>query len=620
MFSKRETIKVCIRLRPLLAHEDVEYWKVDETTNTISSSPPDDIQIANKNFLDSIYSAQSFHFDKIYNKQSSSQTIYKEMCRDITKNLINGINGSIFTYGQTTSGKTYTMLGSPQSPGILPCVLKDIFDLINNIDGTFKIFCTYVEIYNENIHDLLTDANSLKLIDDPKYGVIVSGATKVLIQNFEEGISLKDKGEENRQYRDTIINEYSSRSHTVFQIFVEYANMDNDSDITTRYSVLNLVDLAGSEKLNESESQSGETGYINKSLFVLANVINKLAEGKKMHIPYRDSKLTRLLSMALGGNSFITIICCCSPSAISFFQTLSTLRFASRAKIVKLKPNINEYYDEKEMIEIYKDELKRLQEENDVIPEEESEERKEEKDYMLMYYNEVLNNKRLKLENEKLKKDFDEAMMKGSGTGNETNFLQPYLEMIVKDVSINEPNNLSFYLNNLNQINKEYLDQLKTLQQFYINKVNEFKSTVNNNTITGNSSFLTTSIVQKDKPFSPNDINDQIFKSITLFFNPQNTIQSIKAEYEKKVDGLESIMLEYKAKITNYYQKIIYDIRNSSTEPENEKSAAISYIQNEFSQCTNYLKGLYEKNQSELENNFFDTLKKITSFKNNKFN
>ena len=102
----------------------------------------------------------------------------------------------------------------------------------------------------------------------------------------------------------------------------------NTNSITSRNSVLNMIDLAGSEKLNETESNSGETGYINKSLFALANVINKLAEGKKKHIPYRDSKLTRLLSMALGGNSYITVICNVSPSATNFYQTLSTLRFA----------------------------------------------------------------------------------------------------------------------------------------------------------------------------------------------------------------------------------------------------------------------------------------------------
>ena len=146
--------------------------------------------------------------------------------------------------------------------------------------------------------------------------------------------------------------------------------MKDEGDISsTKYSCLNLIDLAGSERINEYESKNittGETGYINKSLFVLAHVINKLAEnnqGKKIHIPYRDSKLTRLLSQALGGNSLTTIICTVSPAALNYYQTLSTLRFAMRAKSVKLKLVSNEYVDDKEKIEYYKNEIRRLKEE-----------------------------------------------------------------------------------------------------------------------------------------------------------------------------------------------------------------------------------------------------------------
>ena len=166
---------------------------------------------------------------------------------------------------------------------------------------------------------------------------------------------LKNFGEENRKYRETLFNEYSSRSHCIFQIFIEsFEIKDEGENVINKFSCLNLIDLAGSERINEYESKNittGETGYINKSLFVLAHVINKLAEnntGKKIHIPYRDSKLTRLLSQALGGNSLTTIICTVSPAALNYYQTLSTLRFAMRARSVKLKLNSNEYVDDKE--------------------------------------------------------------------------------------------------------------------------------------------------------------------------------------------------------------------------------------------------------------------------------
>ena len=397
--EKTNCIRVCIRVRPLLEHEDIEFWQVDKDKNIIYTDNyfSDQNEIINESYaltnnlsnkslsytkkdvkkllIDSIYAPQKFNFDRVYSIDCDSQLIYKEMCKDVVSSALEGYNGSIFMYGQTTSGKTYTMLGSPNNPGILPCVLRDIFLKIkkikqNNDNIEFKVYCSYIEIYNENIHDLLTDSNFLKLIDDKKYGVIVAGAKKVIIDNFETGIEIKNFGEENRKYRETLFNEYSSRSHCIFQIFIESFEIKEENDITTsKYSCLNLIDLAGSERINEYESKNvttGETGYINKSLFVLAHVINKLAEnnqGKKIYIPYRDSKLTRLLSQALGGNSLTTIICTVSPAALNYYQTLSTLRFAMRAKSVKLKIVSNEYVDDKEKIEFYKNEIKRLKEE-----------------------------------------------------------------------------------------------------------------------------------------------------------------------------------------------------------------------------------------------------------------
>lgn len=655
--SKRETIKVCIRVRPLLPHEDVEYWTIDENENTISSVNFSDNsnQIQQNSFMakalmDSIYTSQSFHFDKIYPQNSSSQTIYKEMCRDITKNVINGINGSIFTYGQTTSGKTFTMLGNPQKPGILPCVLKDLFDLIQKETCNISVYCSYIEIYNENIHDLLSNTNSLKLIDDPKYGVIVSGAKLVHIKNFEGGIELKDKGEENRKYRDTLINEYSSRSHTIFQIFLESSQMDpNTNSITSRNSVLNMIDLAGSEKLNETESNSGETGYINKSLFALANVINKLAEGKKKHIPYRDSKLTRLLSMALGGNSYITVICNVSPSATNFYQTLSTLRFASRAKVVKLNPNINEYYNEREMIEMYKKEIEKLQYEiNNEIPEiskgqitqqnEINKEEEEEKDYKMKYFNEVLKNKRLKLENDNLKKEIDNAFIYYSNVNNtknnsnnisntsnksENSFLHPYLSQLDSMIQSFPPHLQEikqFFLSSLSQINNEYLNQLDTLQQFYLNKVKENyskissylnspqqKNFINNNNINSTTNNYT------DEDFLNNIKSKNLFTNISLTFDSNQTIQSIKGEYEKKSDQIEQNMSFYKTTIDEIFNKFINDLHTK--ENVNNNKVLNQKITEEYNICNLLLDETYNEKQNELEKNFFETLRIISSIK-----
>ncbi len=396
--TKVENIRVCIRMRPLLRHEDDAYWEIDQEKNNIytinyfdSQELNDSFGLSNnhnssfdysenkyqKSFINSLHSPQKFNFDKIYSYNSESQMIYKEVCQDIIKSIIDGYNGSIFMYGQTTSGKTFTMLGTPNSPGILPCSLNDIFILVNKLEQNnrnlmINIYCSYIEIYNEKINDLLNNSNNLKLIDDKKYGTIVSGAKRVKIKNFDQGIAIKDYGEENRKYRETLINEYSSRSHCIFQIYLEQFHLDEEGEVNRScFSCLNLVDLAGSERINEKENKRkniGETGYINKSLFMLTNVINKLAENssainnKKNYIPYRDSKLTRLLSQSLGGNSLTTIICNISPATMNYYQTLSTLRFATRAKCVRLQVTTNEIFDDKDKIYYYQKEIKKLKE------------------------------------------------------------------------------------------------------------------------------------------------------------------------------------------------------------------------------------------------------------------
>ena len=665
--QKSETIKVCIRIRPLLPHEDIEYWEINKEENSISSSQIiENEKEINKNIfikpnplntllIESIYTPQNFHFDKIYTKEVSSQTIYLEMCREITKNFLKGINGSIFTYGQTTSGKTYTMLGNPKNPGILPCVLKDIFDNLNkltkeNINMNYKVYCSYIEIYNENIHDLLTDASSLKLIDDNKYGIIVSESKKEEIKNFEEGIQMKNIGEENRKYRDTMINEYSSRSHTIFQLFLEITSIDESNISTTKYSILNLVDLAGSEKLTQGKNSNSETGYINKSLFVLANVINKLAEGKNNYIPYRDSKLTRLLSVALGGNSLITIICNVSPSASNYFQTLSTFRFASRAKVVKLKPNVNEYFDEKELINLYKNHILKLRKDlksnlnlnNNFMNKEnlsnkdnfdakdtedyDSTKDDDEKDFKMKYFNEVLKNKKLKMENESLKKEnekikyfnlnFSNGDKNNFNNSKENNFIESYVQNILNMTNnIQNYSNIDLIKNNVIQINQEYLNQLNTLQQFYFSKIKDIQNQIINLIEYNNNNNLNIKN-QYNNNFQNNNLNNfplnfnNLFEDIPLQFVNVIDIQNTKLTYEEREEQLEELMDNYTNQIEKYYNSIFEKCKLNGNN-QNE----LNIISNEYKNNINKLNEIYETKQSILENNFFATLKILTAKK-----
>ena len=263
VIPKSSTIKVAIRLRPLLPHEDFEYWSVNTNKNIISSKSEFDNDNDNYNesfvlnkskinitakdmylnqiLLDNIFVPQNFKFDKIFTKEITSEKIYLDFCQDVIKSFINGINGTIFMYGQTTSGKTYTMLGNVEYPGILPCSLKNLFDLLEQEKKeknlNYNLYCSYIEIYNEIIHDLIGDSTGCKIIEDNKYGLIIPEARKICINSFEEGIQLKDIGEEKRQYKDTIINEYSSRSHTIFQLYLETSIQDNKNNtIKNKYN------------------------------------------------------------------------------------------------------------------------------------------------------------------------------------------------------------------------------------------------------------------------------------------------------------------------------------------------------------------------------------------------
>ena len=564
-------------MRPLLQHEDVEFWQTDETQNTITTtnfyndpnellSESYNISLSNnqkntkemkKALIDSIYSPQKFSFDKVYSPNSITQNIYKDMCKDVTKSVLKGFNCSIFMYGQTTSGKTFTMLGSPNSPGILPCSLRDVFRFIENNDNeniSYNVYCSYIEIYNENIHDLLTDANYLKLIDDNKYGVVVAGAKRVKINNFNDGIGIKDFGEENRKYRETLINEYSSRSHSIFQIFIESNEIkkeDNDNlDYSkNKYSCLNLIDLAGSERINEYENkneQTGETGYINKSLFVLANVINKLAENKKNnHIPYRDSKLTRLLSQALGGNSLTTIICTVSPASVNYYQTLSTLRFAMRAKNVKLKPNVNEFLDDKGKIEFYKNEVKRLK--NELMSKKNFEE-------VNLYKGEDVNN--LYEENYGLRNN------ENYGNNDNENYKNLYLNEKAKcDEFKKELDLLKKQIGNNSQLQQTFNPNFN-IQNGGLNinqsNNNEFKGTfnpnfsnVNNNNLNDGNNYIDNIISQYADGNIEHD-NQWQNETNKLSQEYKNALLSLKSDYVNKIKNLHNtISNETSVKNTN---------------------------------------------------------------------
>eukprot|EP00106_Octopus_bimaculoides_P009431 XP_014776873.1 PREDICTED: centromere-associated protein E-like [Octopus bimaculoides] len=311
---------------------------------------------------------QPYMFDRVYDCNDNTADIYHETVEPIICATMEGFNGTIFAYGQTSSGKTYTMSGTKEEKGIIPMAMKSMFDAIDNAPSRqFLLRVSYMEIYNEKISDLLdAEEKTLKLLEDENRLVHVSGLKEMVFQNIDDMLAIKKKGDSRRRVAETARNEESSRSHAIFRMIIEsQERQDNEDDLrdeSVRLSLLYFIDLAGSEKCSENSGDRFREGCaINKSLSVLGQVISKLSDGiSHQHINYRDSKLTRLLQNGLGGNSKTAIICTINPTAIE--ETHSTLRFASRAKTINNQPMINEITDvsNKAILKRYQQEIQQL--------------------------------------------------------------------------------------------------------------------------------------------------------------------------------------------------------------------------------------------------------------------
>ncbi|XP_075037020.1 kinesin heavy chain [Mixophyes fleayi] len=280
-------------------------------------------------------------FDKVLPPNTSQEQVYSACAKQIVKDVLDGYNGTIFAYGQTSSGKTHTMEGklhNPQLMGIIPRIAADIFDHIYSMDENleFHIKVSYFEIYLDKIRDLLdVSKTNLAVHEDKNRVPYVKGCTERFVSSPEEVMDVIDEGKTNRHVAVTNMNEHSSRSHSIFLINIKQENVETEKKLCGK---LYLVDLAGSEKVSKTGAEGAvldEAKNINKSLSALGNVISALAEGTKTHVPYRDSKMTRILQDSLGGNCRTTIIICCSPSIFNEAETKTTLMFGQRAKTIK---------------------------------------------------------------------------------------------------------------------------------------------------------------------------------------------------------------------------------------------------------------------------------------------
>ncbi|KAM6471784.1 kinesin-like protein KIF3A isoform 1-T1 [Liasis olivaceus] len=341
-----DNVKVVVRCRPFNEREKAMCYKmavsVDEMRGTITVHKTDSSNEPPKTFT----------FDTVFGPESKQLDVYNLTARPIIDSVLEGYNGTIFAYGQTGTGKTFTMEGVravPELRGIIPNSFAHIFGHIAKAEGDtrFLVRVSYLEIYNEEVRDLLgkDQTQRLEVKERPDVGVYIKDLSAYVVNNADDMDRIMTLGHKNRSVGATNMNEHSSRSHAIFTITIECSEKGVDGNIHVRMGKLHLVDLAGSER----QAKTGATGQrlkeatkINLSLSTLGNVISALVDGKSTHVPYRNSKLTRLLQDSLGGNSKTMMCANIGPADYNYDETISTLRYANRAKNIKNKARINE--------------------------------------------------------------------------------------------------------------------------------------------------------------------------------------------------------------------------------------------------------------------------------------
>ncbi|KAF0302525.1 Kinesin-like protein KIF11 [Amphibalanus amphitrite] len=366
--QKNQNIQVFVRARPINATEkgrgSFSIVETSDHTVTVKERPQDKI-------------TKNFTFDRVFGPKSKQVDVYRKVVMPLLEQVLLGYNCTVFAYGQTGTGKTFTMEGErceselpwDQDPGlgIIPRTLSQLFDELRIQGVEFTVRVSFLELYNEELFDLLgpeTDTTRLRLYEDAqkKGSCIIHGLEEVTVHNKNDVYEILRLGSQKRQTAATLMNAHSSRSHTVFSVTVHIKENTVDGEELLKTGKLNLVDLAGSENVGRSgavDRRAREAGNINQSLLTLGRVITSLVE-RAPHVPYRESKLTRLLQDSLGGRTKTSIIAAISPASCNLEETLSTLDYAQRAKNITNRPEVNQRLSKKTLMKEYTEEIERL--------------------------------------------------------------------------------------------------------------------------------------------------------------------------------------------------------------------------------------------------------------------
>ena len=554
--EKSKNVKVFIRFRPSneletsLLHNNYG-WLVPKfisdkqlgiyTKNSYEYNCPN-TEIP-KNFI--------FSYDKIFSPNSNQLEIYSNVGKRIVEDIMAGYNGTIFAYGQSGSGKTYTMYGNDiydhDSKGVIPRIVEEIFKRVEksdrNIDFQFKL--SVLEIYKEVLFDLFTQENNLKIIENKETGIYIENLSQVYLSSIEEFFNYVDLAQKNRKVAETKLNHNSSRSHCIMILEVEQSYR---KEKIIKKGILNLVDLAGSEKVSKTGAV-GETleeaKKINLSLSTLGNVIHALTQGLG-HVPFRDSKLTRILKESLGGNYKTYLIVTCSPHSYNLDEIISSLLFAKRVKCIKNKYKINIKYSYEELQNLVDNLNEKLLLANKKIYKLLNGE-KINLDEESFYKTKSCNNCDLLLKEKKiLENKIQELMDNIQEKDNEISKLKEEIQNLNKIQNFNETNN-----NNTNRIINSKINNDMNKQKDINNNLKESSNNISNN-------------INNDKDNVSNLNSKNIYKKFKSLNKITEVSSSVIAERNKKVD------------LSELYKKIKEKL--SKIEEENER---IKIIQNE---------------------------------------
>ncbi|KAJ4833321.1 Kinesin-like protein KIN-8B [Turnera subulata] len=374
--KKTTTLTVAVKCRPLTERErGRDIVRVNNGKEVMVLDPD-----LSKDYLDRIQNRskeKKYCFDHAFGPECTNSSVYRKCIASVITGVVQGLNATVFAYGSTGSGKTYTMVGAKEDPGLMVLSLHTIFDLIrrDNSSDEFEVTCSYLEVYNEVIYDLLEKSSGhLELREDPEQGIIVPGLRCIKVHSADKILELLNLGNSRRKTESTEANATSSRSHAVLEITVK-RKQKNKYRSQVMQGKLALVDLAGSERASETNSggqKLRDGANINRSLLALANCINALGKQHKKglaYVPYRNSKLTRILKDGLSGNSQTVMVATVSPAGGQYHHTVNTLKYADRAKEIKthIQKNIGtvdtHVSDYQRMIESLQTEVCRLRKE-----------------------------------------------------------------------------------------------------------------------------------------------------------------------------------------------------------------------------------------------------------------